>query len=194
MRAVGVLFFSLASTFGVGALDSGITSRDALPVMHDEVRRRPRATWPVAGVPEGRELDTVVEPFVRPACRWCPGRRGVWIEVSAVTSHIKPVSGVAVLAPWQGTVTFAGLVVDRLHVTVRLPGGALLTCGGLLTIDPAIVAGSPVEAGQVLGSAADRLFLSVRRSGVHVEPLTALGFARPRLTVGSAVGSPWGSR
>jgi hypothetical protein len=147
---------------------------------------RPAAVWPVASVLPADRLDGVLESFIRPACRWCPGRRGVWLAA--------PPSGVDVLAPWRGTVTFAGRVVGVLHVTIRLPSGALVTCGGLVSLASGLAPGVPVDGGEVLGRAAGRVFLSVRRHGVHVEPLTALGWVRPRLVDTATVGPNGASR
>lgn len=144
------------------------------------------AAWPVAGVAAAERVDGVLASFVRPDCRWCPGRRGVWLAAEPAGSDI--------VAPWHGVVTFAGGVVGRLYVTVRLPEGALVTVGDLTEVAPGLAPGTEVERGEVLGSAAGRVLLSVRRAGVHVEPLTALGLARPRLVAAATVGPDGASR
>lgn len=146
----------------------------------------PGAVWPVSGVVARDRLDGVLDTFLRPACRWCPGRRGVWLAVPSV--------GAEVLAPWRGSVTFAGAVAGSLYVTIRLPSGALITCGGLIAVAPGLAPGVEVERGAVLGAASERVLLSVRRDGVHVEPLTALGWVRPRLVESATVGSIGPSR
>jgi hypothetical protein len=146
----------------------------------------PGAVWPVSGVVADDRFDGVLETFLRPACRWCPGRRGVWLAV--------PSTGAEVLAPWRGSVTFAGAVAGSLYVTIRLPSGALVTCGGLIAVALGLAPGVEVERGAVLGAASERLFLSVRRDGVHIEPLTALGWVRPRLVESATVGSIGPSR
>ena len=129
--------------------------------------------------------DGVLTSFLPPDCRWCPGRRGVWLAAEPAGSDV--------VTPWHGVVTFAGGVAGRLYVTIRLPSGALVTVGGLTAVASGLAPGREVERGEVLGSATERVFLSVRRAGAHVEPLTALGLARPRL-VAATVGPDGASR
>jgi len=94
---------------------------------------------------------------------------------------------VPVVATWEGEVSFAGEVAGRLYVTERLASGALVTYGGLVSIDPGVTEGTVVARGDPVGVATGHLFLSVRLGGRYVEPLTALGLARPRLVDPSGI-------
>jgi len=130
--------------------------------------RDPGWVWPVEG-------PRVVErPFVAPAEPWSAGHRGV--DLGA------PAAGVPVRAVMAGVVHFAGVVVDRPVVTVR--DGQLLAT--VEPVEPIVVAGDPVAAGQVIGTllpghcaAARRagpcVHLGVRLAGEYVSPLRYLG-------------------
>lgn len=56
----------------------------------------------------------VLRPFEKPAATWSAGHRGVDLALGA---------GQSVLAPFEGTVVFAGTVVDRQVLTLEHPDG-----------------------------------------------------------------------
>jgi murein DD-endopeptidase MepM/ murein hydrolase activator NlpD len=84
----------------------------------------------------------VVDPFRPPAGPYGPGNRG--IEYAT-----RP--GTAVRASAAGTVSFAGQVGGRLHVTVAHPGGVRTSYSFLATV--AVGAGDAVAQGDVVGTA-----------------------------------------
>ena len=111
--------------------------------------------------------------FVRPACEYCPGHRGV---------EYHPPTGVAVRAVLGGVVSFAGRVAGTLYVVVAQPDGSRATYGMLLT--RLVGTGSGVAAGQVVGYASSRLYCGLRDpAGNPIDPTGMLGHwvARPRL-------------
>lgn len=115
----------------------------------------------------------IVRRFDAPACPYCSGHR---------TLDYSAVAGAAVRAPIAGTVTFAGTVAGVRYITITalsdmLSPGVLVTVGGVHTTTqssadthvetsaaPGIAAGDVVEAGQIIGRAAqDPIRLSLRR-------------------------------
>lgn len=107
---------------------------------------RPETCWPppvVAPIRDG---------FRAPACRWCPGNRGI----DYATRAGQPVSAVA-----PGDVTFAGAVSRVGYVTVRLADGRRVSYGGLTELQ--VITGDTVVTGQLLGTAAgDTVHLGLR--------------------------------
>lgn len=109
-------------------------------------------------------------PFRAPAQRWSSGHRGLdlWLDV-----------GTPVLAPADGTVTFAGTVVDRGVVTVLHPDGRRTS---LEPVDPGVVVGQRVAAGDVLGTlqagthcpARSCLHWGLREGDRYLDPLSVL--------------------
>jgi murein DD-endopeptidase MepM/ murein hydrolase activator NlpD len=81
----------------------------------------------------------VLRPFVAPPTRFGPGHRGVDLAASA---------GQPVLAVDAGTVTHAGVVAGRGTVTVAHRSGLRSTYE---PVRPAVVVGTAVAAGAVLG-------------------------------------------
>lgn len=90
--------------------------------------------WPTGGpVP-------VLRAFDPPAQRWLPGHRGVDLSV--------PV-GAEILAPADGTVIYAGILVDRPVVSVQHESGLRLT---FEPVEPSVAQGQVVSRGQLLGT------------------------------------------
>ncbi len=104
--------------------------------------------------------------FVGPVCPWCPGHRGVEFATGA---------SIVVTASTGGQVAFAGTVVGVGYVTVREPGGLLVTYG---RVTPAVRAGSTIAAGQVVGLTSGALFLSIRRGETYLDPAGFIGELR----------------
>ncbi len=114
----------------------------------------------------------VTDPFREPACRWCPGNRG--IEYG--TEPGDPVRAVA-----TGVVTFAGAVAGRRYVVVRHGDGLRVTYGNLTRVR--VRTGDRVIRGWIVGEAAGRLHVGVRAGDVYLDPAPYLGrlVRRPRL-------------
>jgi murein DD-endopeptidase MepM/ murein hydrolase activator NlpD len=114
--------------------------------------------------------------FDRPASPWGPGHRG--IDVVAAT-------GDAVLAPGDGIVTFAGVVVNRGVVAID-HGGTLRS--SIEPVVPAVAVGDHVRAGDPLGVVSDEpghcapatcVHWGVRFGNDYVNPLDVLaGYGR----------------
>ncbi len=116
---------------------------------------------PVAGV--------VVDPFRPPACRWCPGNRGI----DYATSPGDPVRAAA-----EGVVAFAGQVAGRLVIVVNHPDGLRTTYDGVAALATSV--GVRVGADQIVGIAADRLHFGVRRGDTYLDPGLFLAVSCPR--------------
>ncbi|GAA2172622.1 hypothetical protein GCM10009846_11310 [Agrococcus versicolor] len=118
----------------------------------------------------------VVRAFAAPSTRWGAGHRG--IDVAAVP-------GTEVVAPTTGVVTFAGVVVDRPVVTVRM---ANLGAEVLVTVEPvqpsvavgdAVVQGGPI--GTLVGGhrpCGACVHLGVRIDDAYANPMALLGAER----------------
>lgn len=118
-------------------------------------------TWPVLG--------RVAEPYRQPAHDYAPGHRGVDIEAATST----------VVAPDDGVVLFAGVVVDRPVLTIDHGDGLVST---LEPVGSTLTPGTRVRAGDVVGTlssgghaAPGALHLGARRDGVYINPLLLLG-------------------
>ncbi|WP_243227703.1 murein hydrolase activator EnvC [Microbacterium sp. CIAB417] len=118
-------------------------------------------TWPVLG--------RVVEPYRQPAHDYAAGHRGIDIEAATAT----------VVAPADGVVLFAGVVVDRPVLTIDHGDGLVSTLEPLAS---ALTPGTHVRAGEVVGTlssgghaAPETLHLGARRDGVYINPLLLLG-------------------
>jgi murein DD-endopeptidase MepM/ murein hydrolase activator NlpD len=113
----------------------------------------------------------VIDPYRPPACRWCPGNRGIDYGTLAGT----PVRSVV-----AGVVTFAGPVATVGYVVVALPDGRRLTYGGLIGI--AVAVGDRVATGHILGTSGTSLHFGVRRGNGYEDPDVVLrGRSRARL-------------
>jgi murein DD-endopeptidase MepM/ murein hydrolase activator NlpD len=120
-------------------------------------------SWPASGA------HAIARPYVAPAGPYAPGHRGI---------DIRAPDGVAVLAPADGVVHFAGFVVDRPVLSIEHDDGVLSSYEPVQTT---LVVGDHVVRGQVIGTvlpghcAAVCLHLGVRVDGEYVNPLLFLG-------------------
>lgn len=113
----------------------------------------------------------IARAYSAPAERWGVGHRG--IDIAAAV-------GSTVLAPDDGEVHFAGVVVDRAVLSIRHSGGVV---SSYEPVSSALVAGDRVGRGDVIGElaagpwhcASACLHLGVRRHGEYVSPLLYLG-------------------
>ena len=133
--------------------------------------------WPV--------LDSPVEPLRMvtgadiPARPWLAGHRG--IDLAATTGQV-------VFSPGDGVVSFAGVVVDRPVVTVRLSDGRR---SSVEPVTATIARGTPVGRGEPVGIVADVpghcrpdvcVHWGVRDGETYLDPLDLLvGFGPVRL-------------
>ena len=136
---------------------------------------RPAAVLPLPAPGTGlsrAELSNsgfLVHDFVAPGPRWGAGHRGVDLAAAA---------GATVLAPWAGTVSFAGVVVDRPLVVLTHADGLRST---LEPVTTDLVVGDRVLAGADVGTVADEasthcapswcLHWGVRRGEEYLDPL-----------------------
>jgi murein DD-endopeptidase MepM/ murein hydrolase activator NlpD len=128
----------------------------------------PRWAWPVD--PPHR----VTRPFEAPTTAYGPGHRGIDIAAEP---------GAQVRAPADGTVSFAGVVVDRPVVSIRHADGLV---SSVEPVVPCVSAGDAVVAGQVIGALADQprhepaggLHLGARLHGEYVDPALLLAALR----------------
>ena len=114
----------------------------------------------------------IADPFREPACRWCPGNRGIEYR----TGPGEPVRAVA-----SGRVTFAGSVAGVRHVVVRHADGLRATYGRLASTG--YRAGDVVVRGAVVGRTAGRFHFGLREGATYIDPGPLLGrlVHRPRL-------------
>lgn len=134
---------------------SGSGARDAFPSAE-----QPRWVWPVD------PPHAIVRPFQAPATPYSAGHRGVDLTAT---------EGAAVYAPANGTVYFAGTVVDRGVVSVSHEGGYL---SSFEPVKGEVVAGQPVAAGQRIGvvsgtshCASPCLHFGLRKDGLYLSPM-----------------------
>lgn len=106
----------------------------------------------------------VTDPFRPPPQPWLPGNRGIEYGTT-------PGSPVRAIGP--GVVAFAGQVAGRLVVSVDHPDGLRSSYTGLAGI--AVRAGQRVGGGTIVGLAADRLHLGVRRGDTYLDPASLWG-------------------
>ena len=121
----------------------------------------------------------ISDPFREPACRWCPGNRGIEYDT-------RP--GQAVVAVATGRVTFAGTVAGTTYVVVEHRDGRRASYGRLVTRRHD--RGDLVLRGQVLGTVGESFHFGVRVGERYVDPSARIGrfVGRPRLV--PADGSP----
>ncbi len=106
----------------------------------------------------------IIDPFRQPACRWCPGNRG--IEYG--TRDGDPVRAVA-----TGTVSFSGTIAGTTYVVTQLPGDLRLTYGSIVGVT--LRRGDVVIRGTVIGTAVGHLHFGLRAGDVYVDPAPFLG-------------------
>ena len=121
----------------------------------------------------------IAVPYVAPACRYCPGHRGVAYQLAP---------GTVVAAVSAGVVTFSGLVAGTRYLVVLQPDGLRATYGMLS--DSPLSSGDLVGAGASVGRSSDRLYFGLRDGlDAPLDPTPLLGrlAGRPRLVpVGGA--------
>lgn len=155
-------------------------------------------TWPIT-MPH-----PILRPYLAPATPYGPGHRGIDIGVSNIAArdsgssssgasgssasgssasgsgasgYVEP-SRVPVLAPADGVVSFAGVVVDRPVLSIRHAGGLVSSYEPVVTT---LVAGDSVARGQQIGElqaghcAELCLHFGVRLDGAYISPLNYLG-------------------
>jgi murein DD-endopeptidase MepM/ murein hydrolase activator NlpD len=111
-------------------------------------------------------VGEVVDPFREPACRWCPGNRGV---------EYRTVPGSPIRAVGSGTVTFSGVVAGERYVVVRLANGWLVTYGNVQHTP--VVRGDVIVARSVVGTAGASFHLGLRVDGRYRDPAEHIGAA-----------------
>jgi murein DD-endopeptidase MepM/ murein hydrolase activator NlpD len=116
---------------------------------------------PVAGA--------VIDPYRPPACRWCPGNRGIDYGTAP---------GDAVRAAATGVVAFSGPVAGRLVIVVNHPDGLRTTYDGVAALVTSV--GVFVRADDVIGLAGERLHFGVRRGDTYLDPGLFLAVSCPR--------------
>jgi murein DD-endopeptidase MepM/ murein hydrolase activator NlpD len=120
-------------------------------------------SWPVSAP------HPLARPYLAPPTPYAAGHRGIDIRAAA---------GSTVLAPDDGVVHFAGVVVDRPVLSIAHAGGVLSSFEPVVST---LSAGDSVERGEVIGTllgghcAAPCLHLGVRVDGEYVNPLLFLG-------------------
>jgi murein DD-endopeptidase MepM/ murein hydrolase activator NlpD len=126
---------------------------------------QPRWRWPVD------PPHATVRPFQAPATPYSAGHRGIDLAAE---------DGAPVYAPADGTVYFAGTVVDRGVLSIAHDGGYL---SSFEPVSTNLTAGQQVTAGQQIGvvsgpahCAAACLHFGLRKEGLYVSPL--LSFSR----------------
>ncbi len=124
--------------------------------------------WPVG------PSHLIVNPYLAPSTRYSAGHRGIDLAAGA---------GAPVVAPADGTVHFAGVVVNRPVLSIRHPGG-LISSFEPVTTD--LREGATVTRGAVVGAVAAGaaggghcetgcVHFGVRLHGEYVSPLNYLG-------------------
>jgi murein DD-endopeptidase MepM/ murein hydrolase activator NlpD len=130
-------------------------------------------SWPIAAP------HPILRPYLAPATPYGPGHRGIDIgapDGSALGVGV-PVP-VPVLAPTDGVVSFAGVVVDRPVLSIRHAGGLVPSYEPVVTT---LAAGDSVARGAVIGElqaghcVQPCLHFGVRLDGGYVSPLNYLG-------------------
>ncbi|HSP75317.1 MAG TPA: M23 family metallopeptidase [Cryobacterium sp.] len=111
----------------------------------------------------------VLRGFQAPATLYAPGHRGLDLSAEA---------GREVVAPAEGVVSFAGLVVDRPVLSIQHADGLV---SSLEPVSADVAVGDRVTAGQLVGAVADGghcagrcLHLGARLNGGYVSPLLYL--------------------
>ena len=168
----------------VALLLAGTTAAIPLTAVPAATAPNPRWAWPLEPRP------AVVRHFEPPPKPWLSGHRGVDLAAGR---------GSPVLAPADGTVAFAGWVVDRPVLTIDHGGGLRSSFEPVAT---ALPAGTAVARGQPVGTLepgaaghcppADCLHWGVRRGDDYVDPLQFVEDRRPSVLLPWDDGPPGG--
>jgi murein DD-endopeptidase MepM/ murein hydrolase activator NlpD len=170
--AVGLAVGSGPAAAGADAVlrspHAGILSGAVAADQSGVVSATPRWAWPMD------PPHVVTRPFEAPSTAYGPGHRGIDIAADP---------GTEVRAVADGTVSFAGVVVDRPVVSVQHAGGLV---SSVEPVVPAVAAGDVVRAGQVIGTVAGEprhepsggLHLGARLHGEYVDPALLLAALR----------------
>jgi murein DD-endopeptidase MepM/ murein hydrolase activator NlpD len=131
----------------------------------------PSWQWPLSPRP------SVLRDFDPPPKPWLSGHRGVDLATAS--------DGAQVTSPAAGTVSFAGVVVDRPVITIDHGNGLR---SSFEPVDSSLAAGAAVGAGQVIGTAlpghcpgASCIHWGVRRGEDYVNPLQFVLDLRPSI-------------
>lgn len=168
-RSFGALALIVAAVAGALAGPSGasaaVEAPGALPA--------PSAASATTGAPWRHPVDGpwIVTRAFDLASPYEAGHRGVDVEAGP---------GLAVHAPADGVVRFAGVVVDRPVLSIEHAGGLV---SSFEPVEPLVARGDAVTAGQLVArvSAEHRhdpsgsLHIGARVDGVYVDPLALLG-------------------
>jgi murein DD-endopeptidase MepM/ murein hydrolase activator NlpD len=106
----------------------------------------------------------VADPFREPACRCCPGNRGIEFATQ---------SGEAVTAVASGHVTFSGTIAGRTYVVVQHADGRRATYGNLA--DRRYSQGDVIAAGAIVGHAVGAFHFGLRDGERYVDPAPFIG-------------------
>jgi murein DD-endopeptidase MepM/ murein hydrolase activator NlpD len=109
----------------------------------------------------------VADPFRPPACRWCPGNRGLEYATQP---------GDEVRAVGAGEVSFSGKVAGTVYVVVRHADGLRVSYGRLT--DTSLSRGDVVVAGALVGHADVAFHLGVRDGETYLDPSPLIGELR----------------
>ncbi len=131
----------------------------------------PSWQWPLAPRPK------VLRDFDPPPKPWLSGHRGVDLDAAY--------DGAPVTSPAAGTVSFAGVVVDRPVITIDHGDGLR---SSFEPVESTLAAGNTVAAGQVIGTALPGhcgasacVHWGVRRGEDYVNPLQFVMDLRPSI-------------
>ena len=121
----------------------------------------------------------ISQPFVAPACTYCPGHRGVEYNTAP---------GTRVGAAAAGVVTFAGVVAGVRYVVVLHADGIAATYGDLGSTS--LSTGAGVSVGEAVGTSTGGLYFGLRRGDVYLDPADYLGVVRHRPRLVPSSGRP----
>ncbi len=171
---VAVSVVALATAPGGAALAVESPAADAIAASATTTAAVPEALVGSLAWPVPRAL--VLRAFAAPTSRWGAGHRGV--DVAA-----EP--GAAVVAATSGAVTFAGTVVDRPLVTIRMDGVPWEVLVTVEPVEPSVGVGDVVAAGDRIGTLQGGhrpcgacIHLGVRIDDAYANPMALLGAER----------------